>query len=225
MSARTRQLLSGCGAVVVSAAFAASPAKAYDSSDARVPAPTYAGINEVVYATAGGEVRIHSFFDVFADFERMAPPPDGPPAVDSFFDVFTELTFQAPGVSQTGPLSANGAWSIQRRPGLPPGEPVVYDTEMLAMNLQGSALPPGVLIRESPTLPSRGLTTITELAGGMYRIDSFFDVFTELSIDGGQSWTPGAQPLRIVGGLPEPASLTLVGLAAAALALCGRRCA
>src|SRR6185369_7648226 len=33
---------------------------------------------------------------------------------------------------------------------------------------------------------------------GRYRIESFFDVFTELSIDGGQSWMPGDGPVRVV---------------------------
>ena len=48
----------------------------------------------------------------------------------------------------------------------------------------------GTLIRESPTRQSLGQTQITDLGGGQFRIDSFFDVFTELSVDGGQTWLP-----------------------------------
>src|SRR5207249_9394292 len=64
-----------------------------------------------------------------------------------------------------------------------------FDTEMLQLNLSGGNLPPGVMIRESPTLQSLGRTTITPEGGG-YRIESFFDIFTELSPDGGATWEP-----------------------------------
>ena len=43
---------------------------------------------------------------------------------------------------------------------------------------------PPILIREDPAQASVGQTTITDLGGGLYHIDSFFDVFTELSVDG-----------------------------------------
>lgn len=46
------------------------------------------------------------------------------------------------------------------------------------------------MIRESPTLASTGQTTITDVGGGEFSITSFFDIFTELSVDGGQTWMP-----------------------------------
>ncbi len=64
-----------------------------------------------------------------------------------------------------------------------------YDTEMLQLDVQGGTLPPGVMIRESPTLQSTGQTTISHNGTG-YHIDSFFDIFTQLSTDGGQTWVP-----------------------------------
>ena len=82
-----------------------------------------------------------------------------------------------------------------------------FQTEMLQLDLQGGGLPPGVMIRESPTLQSLGQTKITDIGGGLYKIDSFFDVFTELSIDGGQTWMPGS---NTVGGPPAPGHVTLV---------------
>ena len=42
-------------------------------------------------------------------------------------------------------------------------------------------------------MPSPGRTTITDIGGGLYQIDSFFDVFTELSIDGG-AFQPQTNP-------------------------------
>jgi hypothetical protein len=87
-----------------------------------------------------------------------------------------------------------------------------FDTEMLAMSLTGVTPLGPLMVRESPTLPSLGSTSITDIGGGMYHIDSFFDVFTELSLDGGQNWIPSQGSTR-VNLCPEPASAMLVSLA------------
>src|SRR5438552_18866301 len=93
-----------------------------------------------------------------------------------------------------------------------------YTTEMLSLNLGG--LPSGAMIRESPTLASTGGHTIKDTTpSGPYTIDSFFDVFTELSLDGGATWTPATGPVHIQN--PEPGSLAL--LVSAAALLIGRR--
>jgi hypothetical protein len=108
--------------------------------------------------------------------------------------------------------------------GRPPGGLGTYDTEMLAMDLQGGG---GMIrIRESPSRPSLGKTSITDIGGGMYHIDSFFDVFTDLSIDGGMTWMPnrGNRGTRVVlGGVPEPASVMLVTLGLLGFAGLARR--
>jgi hypothetical protein len=85
-----------------------------------------------------------------------------------------------------------------------------FETEMLSMDLSGGS----AMIRESPTLHSLGQTTITDIGGGLYRIDSFFDIFTELSIDGGQSWMPDTSgPARVVlGSIPEPTTVIIWSL-------------
>ena len=62
-----------------------------------------------------------------------------------------------------------------------------YDTEMLQLDLNGGC---ALMVRESPTLQSTGKTAITDLGGGQFKIDSFFDIFTELSTDCGQTWHP-----------------------------------
>jgi hypothetical protein len=74
--------------------------------------------------------------------------------------------------------------------------------EMLSFDISGvyNGVSP-FLIRESPTLASTGKTTIESLAGGQYRIDSFFDVFTDMSVDGGQTWFPM---------VPEPSAAVLM---------------
>lgn len=63
---------------------------------------------------------------------------------------------------------------------------------MLALNLTGGGLSPGVILRESPTLQSAGQTTSKPVAGGFQ-----IDIFTELSLDGGQTWMPGDRPSHV----------------------------
>ena len=73
-----------------------------------------------------------------------------------------------------------------------------------------------VEIRESPSLPSMGQTTINDLGGGRYEIDSFFDVFTELPVNGGPFYGDMEGPGRME-LCPEPATMGLLGLGAVAL--------
>jgi hypothetical protein len=67
------------------------------------------------------------------------------------------------------------------------GSTRTFQTEMLSMNLTGGTLPANVRIRESPTLQSTGQTTIRAFSKGGFLIDSFFDIFVEVSLDGGQT--------------------------------------
>jgi hypothetical protein len=88
-----------------------------------------------------------------------------------------------------------------------------FATEMVGMSLMGTGTtPPSVMVRESPTLPSLGSTRITDIGGGQYHIDSFFDVFTELSLDGGANWFPSVGPTHVDLVLPEPSSLVLLAV-------------
>ena len=67
------------------------------------------------------------------------------------------------------------------------------------------------MIRESPTLQSTGQTKVTDNGNGTFHVDSFFDVFTELSTDGGQTWIPSQGPSH-VNLVPEPSSIVLGAL-------------
>ncbi|MCC7153545.1 MAG: PEP-CTERM sorting domain-containing protein [Bryobacterales bacterium] len=68
---------------------------------------------------------------------------------------------------------------------------------------------------------SKGTTTISEYAGA-YRIDSFFDVFVELSVNNGP-FVPGPGRPFTLRPVPEPGSLVMAALGFAALGLAGRR--
>ncbi|MFH1730043.1 MAG: hypothetical protein ABIF82_00150 [Planctomycetota bacterium] len=91
-----------------------------------------------------------------------------------------------------------------------------FATEIVSMSLSGNVGGMLIEIREHEEEASTGQTDITDLGGGLYHIDSFFDVFTELSVDGGATWMPDlAGPVHVALGpiIPEPAGLGLVGLA------------
>jgi hypothetical protein len=125
------------------------------------------------------------------------------------------MTFQA-----QGPVSTV---AFGRGPANPTG---TFDTEMLSMTLTGlgpGPMGPPVMIRESPTRASTGKTSVADIGppgpGGPpadgFHIDSFFDVFTEISIDGGTTWMPklGSRGTRVnLGGVPEPTGILLFGL-------------
>jgi PEP-CTERM motif len=126
--------------------------------------------------------------------------------VDSFFDITYRIDFQV----NDGPVMEAIGTGNAHVVGTAPGgvEPRVFDMEMLEMNLSGEIDPTTpFLLRESPTESSTGVTTLTSLGGGQYQIDSFFDIFTELSLDGGNTWTPA------VAQVPEPSTFVLMTLA------------
>lgn len=70
----------------------------------------------------------------------------------------------------------------------------IFDTEMLQLDLAGGTLPSGVVLRESPTKVSSGQTAFTDIGGGLFRMSSFFDIYSEFSNDAGMSWLPNNQP-------------------------------
>ncbi len=92
----------------------------------------------------------------------------------------------------------------------------VFETEIVSMSLTGNIGPVAVEIREDPSLQSLGQTEIVDIGGGLYAIDSFFDVFTELSVDGGV-WMADLNSPAHMELCPEPATLGLLGLGGLAL--------
>jgi hypothetical protein len=98
-----------------------------------------------------------------------------------------------------------------------------WDTEIVSMSLSGNVPDVGpVLMQKSPTLASVGHVTVDDIGGGLYHIDSFFDVFMELSVDGGANWIPATASTRFT-IVPEPAILTLLVLGGLAVRRKGRK--
>lgn len=125
--------------------------------------------------------------------------PSGNWTVDSFFDITFHIDFAGEpplDATGTGHVVGTGSGTTFR----------TFDTEMLSLDLVSGA---PIMFRESPTLASTGQATIESLPGGDFRIDSFFDVFMEISLDGGATWSPSEGPMQLM-SLPEPSSMTLL---------------
>ena len=152
----------------------------------------------------------------------LNPPPvqqpDGTWALDSFFD----FTYRADFVSPTGPVTLTGPGSGHLSGTAPTSadDSLLFNAEMLSLDLTGG---PFFAIRESPTLQSVGQTQIAADPGGTFRINSFFDVFTELSVDGGQTWTPNDPAVWSFQSVPEPTTLVLATMALVGCAFRRRR--
>jgi hypothetical protein len=139
---------------------------------------------------ANGIVLANLF--VWRPTAAIPPPPPGS-TTSHTFGAETKMLVSYDGGLTFGralaPITAT--WQITHRLG---GDGVTeyYDIEMTQLSISGGGLPAGVQIRESPTKASSGRTSERSVGGGGggYYIDSFFDIFTEVSTDGGMSWLP-----------------------------------
>jgi hypothetical protein len=168
-------------------------------------------------------LRLDSVYH-YGFFENFAPPEQGQTDYHSFGSLMdltgsinvggdTWVPFSIVGMSNWVSVIITGTV----------GTPGDYSTEMEYMFLAAST-PMGILmIRESPTLSSLGHTTFTAAPGG-YTVDSFFDVYTEISLDWGNTWIPDDNgPVHVVFECPEPGSMALLGIGLAGLGVMFRR--
>jgi len=186
-----------------------------DSGEYRTPAQVHAA-----YA-AGVLIELDNIQHHF--FLNITHPPCGPGCEMDQFNSTVDADLFVNGAPQ-GHVVLTGQVMVQilgynvGTPGTP------FPTEMLQLNLSGLTPLGPVLVRESPELHSFGQTEIDDLGNGTFRIDSFFDVFTELSLDGGQNWIPSnGSSLVSLQETPEPGTFVLSGLALAGLGFLTRR--
>ena len=125
------------------------------------------------------------------NFSPVAPPPSFNNTQDYTFNGSVQFDLTLNGGANWQPVTSN-AFSTVSATFVDTSETVeYYDTEMNLLNIQGGMLPPNVRIRESPTIPSLGhheMRPLTPMSG--YGVSSYFDIFIELSLDGGQTWMP-----------------------------------
>ena len=154
--------------------------------------------------TGGGSGQINSFFDVFTELDL------GPGTVPQQVHGMADVTFRITDCCGGG------------------GGGGTYDTEMLSLNLTGQYQSSGglapLMIRESPTLASVGQHMVTPVGDGTFIISSFFDVFTELSLDGGNTFFPASSSFRLnIESVPEPTTLLLACVGVTGVVLFRRR--
>lgn len=136
------------------------------------------------------------------------PPPPGVP-VDFSFTAVAYLRYSPDGGNEWLPWITR-VLVHERAVGRADG--VTFDVEMLSFDI-GPAEPItsvpfpdvfGFRFRESPTLISPGQTVLIDQGDGTFHSDSFFDIFTELSIDAGATWTPSDGPIHMSLGIQGP---------------------
>ena len=125
--------------------------------------------------------------DTFTRFSASGPPPAAGQQLVQDFTAQANLRISLDGgVTFTDAVGTVAARMDVTRSTINWGDTSYYDAELVRLDVTG--LPQGVLLRESPTLASKGRLCLTPQPAGGYQVDSFFDVFTELSVDGDQTW-------------------------------------
>ena len=101
-----------------------------------------------------------------------------------------------------------------------------WSTVITAMSLSGTFLghPLDAVIDPDPSRESTGTTSIDPLGGNKqdFRIDSFFDVFVDLTLEGTGLMTERG-PIPATAGVPEPAGVALLAIPILALGAFRRR--
>jgi hypothetical protein len=141
------------------------------------------------------------------NFRHGVPPPPGPkppPCLTCPPDTYDFPTTLLVDVSSDGGNSfqtitlSNVITRATARHSEDTSDTRSFDTELLSFQVVNP--PPtlsGMLVRESPSRHSVGKTTVQSVSGSPYRIGSFFDVFTEISLDSGATWSPANDPSHL----------------------------
>jgi hypothetical protein len=89
-----------------------------------------------------------------------------------------------------------------------------WTTELTSLSLSGPVLGDTLTVALDTSHTSSGTTSIVPVGDGTFRIDSFFDVFVELTLDGVPPLTVNRGPLELVlspvAAVPEPSTWAMM---------------
>lgn len=159
--------------------------------------------------------------DQFSNCNPLPPSVPGSMVTDSFTSTLqgtlTTNGLNPMAISAPAGVSVNVIFLSQA------GNLRTFNTQITQFDVAGGNLPPNVRLRQSVTEPTLGQTTVQDLGNGQFLITSFFDVFTDLSIDGGQTWIPSDRAGHVeLQALPEPSTALLLVMGVGFLTI-GRR--
>ena len=142
---------------------------------------------------------------VIKDLELVPTSPTVLPApgsgldfpAHSFFDVFADVSI---GGGPFEPMTGGTATTTEGiNPPANSSPTETFDTQISSLDLTGSVGGHSLDLHLDPNPPSQdtGETTITDNGGGHYTISSFFDIFTDLSLDGGTFAPQSGSPVQL----------------------------
>jgi hypothetical protein len=181
---------------------APSPGSSYDSlmTDANPP-----GGSDTLLFTIPGQGTVYCRNFSLGNFSNPIPPP--PYLGTNYYNPSNTVATLQMSVDQLTwfPAAATGPLSVTISNTSPTGSTFnTFDTEITQMSLSGNGPFGPFMLRESPTKQSLGKHTIRPDPRG-FRVSSFFDVFTELSTDGGVTWIPADRSIRMSASAPAAA--------------------
>jgi hypothetical protein len=138
----------------------------------------------------------------------ITPPPINATAFYTAPASVVTVELSVDGQTWFPPTPASGPVNIKITNTTGTGSTSTFDTEMLQLDLSGNGPFGPFMLRESPTKQSLGRHSIRPDPRG-YRISSFFDVFLELSTDGGNQWIPTDRSIRVQASSPPAAPNSL----------------
>jgi hypothetical protein len=130
-------------------------------------------------------------------FTQSFPPPAPGGSQTNSFAGIVEFEISMDGGLTWANASGSSNENVFVNSGIDDGSARFFDTEMLSMNIAGGTIPSGLQMRESPTKPSTGRCDILLMDTDDYRFCSFFDIYFEITIDGGMTWATANKPLYI----------------------------
>jgi hypothetical protein len=166
-----------------------------------------------IYGSAGGTIDLLNI--QHTNFTNRSQTPSGPNELENFMSsLFGSVSI---GGSAPMPFELDGPVQVEAfgKTGNLTG---TFNTQILSMNMTGSVGGHTVVIRQDPSTPTTGQTTISCASGpcdathGLFQISSFFDVFTDLSLDSGPFFPQQTPAAHVTAVTPEPGTLLLVGL-------------